>query len=63
MPCSSTGKEFGIFSFLHAVLDVHKAWLYNAENHGEILLVRHLNPAILIRVIASEYVCQPLGET
>lgn len=62
MPCSSTGKEFGIFSFLHAVLDVHKAWLYNAENHGEILLVRHLNPAILIRVIASEYVCQPLQD-
>lgn len=44
------------------MLAVHRAWLYDAEDHGEILLIRHLNPAILIRVIASEYVCQPLGE-
>lgn len=49
--------------FLHAVLAVHKASLYDAEDHGEILLIRHLNPAILIGVIASEYVRQPLGET
>lgn len=62
VPCSITGKGFGIFSLLHAVLAVLKVWLYNAEDHGEILLIRHLNPAILIRVIASEYVCQPLQD-
>ena len=44
------------------MLAVHRAWLYDAEDHGEILLIRHLNPAVLIRVIASEYVCQPLQD-
>lgn len=34
---------------------------YDAEDHGKILLIGHLDPAILIRVIASEYVRQPLG--
>lgn len=33
---------------------------YNAEDHTEVLLIGHLNPAILISIITSEYISQPL---
>jgi hypothetical protein len=48
--------------FFTCCADICKAWLYNAEDHGEILLIRHLNPAVLICVVAPEYVCQSLEE-
>lgn len=41
---------------------VHEAALDDAEDHGEILLIGHLNPAVLIRVVTSEYVRQPLQD-
>lgn len=50
-------------SFPASCCCVQRPVLYDAEDHGEVLLVRHLNPAVLIRVVASEYVCQPLGKT
>lgn len=46
------------------VVPVHDSWLwvsYDAEDHGEILLVGHLNPAVLISIVPSEHIRQPLG--
>lgn len=36
--------------------------LYDAEDHGQILLIGHLNPAVLIRIVAPEYIGQPLQD-
>lgn len=33
---------------------------YDAEDHGQVLLVGHLNPAVLIRIVTPEYIGQPL---
>ena len=38
------------------------AVLYHIEHHGEVLFVRHLDPAILVCVVAPEHVRQPLQE-
>jgi len=37
-----------------------RAPLYDGEDHGQVLLVGHLDPAILVRVVAPEHVRQPL---
>jgi hypothetical protein len=55
-----TGKGFGTVSLFTCCADIHKAWLYKAEDHAELLLIRHLNPAVLICAVAPEFVCQHL---
>lgn len=36
--------------------------LYDAEGHGQILFIQHPNSAILIPIIMSAYIRQPLQE-
>ncbi|KAL6049252.1 hypothetical protein STEG23_007068 [Scotinomys teguina] len=55
-----TGMRFGIFSLFFCACCSQGLVTQNAEDCGEILLIRHLNPAILICVMAFEYVGQPL---
>lgn len=45
------------------VMPVCKSWLsmsYDAEDHGKVLLIGHLNPAILVSVVATKHISQPL---
>lgn len=55
------GKRFGIFSLFTESLALKRPVLYDAEDHGKILFIGHLDPAVLIRIVASEYISQPLG--
>lgn len=57
------GGRFGMSSLLRRHAAARRSpGLYDAEDHGKVLLVGHLDPAVLVRVVASEDVRQPLGE-
>ena len=54
-------SAFSVFFYVsHAAACKRPVW-HDAEALGETLFTRPLNPAILIRMVMSEYVRQPLG--